>query len=292
VPNPTDGDLGNLRLCHHAVVAVAAGARVARRQIVVTVAVTAGLWLLFSSSWPMLPFRLVVTLVHEAGHALAIQLLGGDVAYVIVNEHGGGLTSGRWDGDPSTTTRVLVSSAGYVGTAIVGALMLEASTRLRNGRFAALVLAALVAAIGLAWVPLRVEPDRFAAATTGSSSGDGRFTIAVCAVAVAVLVALAFQPSARLRTVAVVALATAFCLASIDDLRQVLDLSSRGGHSDAANAAAATGLSSWMWAALWLLLGGLACGLGLWSALGGRRRDGTGESDDAGEGAIGPLRLP
>lgn len=61
--------------------------------------------------------------------------------------------------------------------------------------------------------------------------------------------------------------ATAFCLASIDDLRLVLDLSSRGGHSDAAAAASVTSLSSWMWSAIWLVVGAGACALGLWAAL-------------------------
>ena len=73
-----------------------------------------------------------------------------------------------------------------------------------------LALAAAVVAIGLAWVPLRVEVDPFTAAATGSSEGDGRFTIFVCVAAVVVLVLLAWQPSVRLRTGAVCALATAF----------------------------------------------------------------------------------
>lgn len=57
---------------------------------------------------------------------------------------------------------------------------------------------------------------------------------------------LVLQPSVRVRTTVVIALATAFCLASIDDLGQVLDWSSRGGHSDAATAASVTPLSSWV----------------------------------------------
>lgn len=73
------------------------------------------IWLLFSSSWPLLPVRLLVALIHEAGHAIAIQLLGADVDYVIINKHGGGLTSGHLDSPTSTTARMLVSSAGYVG---------------------------------------------------------------------------------------------------------------------------------------------------------------------------------
>jgi hypothetical protein len=235
------------------------------------VGAVAALWLLFSSSWVMLPFRLVVTLVHEANHALAVQLVGGDVHYVIVNEHGGGLT--RWEAatQPSDTAVVFVASAGYVGTAVVGALLIEGAARLRRGRVAAFGLAALITAIGLAWVPLRVDPDPFSAAGTGSDSGDGWFTVLVCVLAVAALVGIGIQRSVRLRRLSITALATTMCLASVDDLRRVLDWSSRGGHSDAAIAAEVSPLSSWMWAGLWLLMGIAACAVGLWAALSGDR---------------------
>ncbi len=231
------------------------------------VVLVAGLWMLFSASWVTLPFRLLVTLVHEANHAVAVELVGGDVEYVIVNEHGGGLTSWKIDSEPSDTDILLVASAGYLGTAVIGALLIEGAARLRRGRVAAFSLAALVAAIGLAWVPMRVEPDAFAAAGTGSSSGDGRFTVLVCCLAVAALIGIGLQPSVRLRRLSITALATTLCLGSVDDLRQVLDWSSRGGHSDAAIAAEFSPLSSWMWAAIWLLFGVGACALGLWSAV-------------------------
>ena len=238
-----------------------------RRTLVWTVVVTAAVWLLFSSTMLLLPVRWFVTLVHEAGHALATLVLGGDVHSLTINHHGGGLTMSSFAGKPSTATVVVVASAGYLGASIVGGLMIELSTRLRRGRIAGLILAALVAAIGLAWVPWNFQISGAAAQVTGSSDGDGRFTVLYCSIAVGVLVALALQPWERLRRSAVVALATCLCLASIDDLRQVMDISSLGGHSDAATAASVTPLSSWVWSALWLVLGAGACAAGLWSAL-------------------------
>lgn len=239
------------------------------------VVVAGGLWMVLSATWLMLPFRLLVTLVHEANHAVAAEIVGGDVDYVIVNEHGGGLTSWDNEGQPSDTAILFVASAGYVGTAVIGALLIEGAARLRRGRVAAFGLAALVAAIGLAWVPWEVDPDPFSAANTGSDSGDGRFTVLVCVLAIATLVGIALQPSVRLRRLSITALATTLCLASVDDLRHVLDLSSRGGHSDAAIAAEFSPLSSWMWAGIWLLVGVGACALGLWAALSG---DGSAEA--------------
>jgi hypothetical protein len=248
-------------------VSVVASAPSDRRELTTTVGATAVVWLLFSSAWPLLPIRWFVTLVHEAGHAAAATVLGGNVASVTVNRHGGGLTVWSYAGEIPTLRRVVVASAGYVGAAIVGGVMIEMAARLRRGRTAAVVMALLVAAIGLAWVPWRFRVDGAMAQVTGSSSSDGRFSTLFCIVAVALLVALAVQQSERVRRVAVVALATSLCLASIDDLRQVLDISSRGGHSDAAAAADVTPLSSWMWSAIWLLTGLAACAAGLWSAL-------------------------
>jgi hypothetical protein len=215
------------------------------------------------------------------------MLLGGDVLSVTVNPSGGGLT--HWSAsDPGTTFRLLVASAGYVGTAIVGATMLELSPRLRGGRVALGLLAVLVAAVGLAWVPWRFSPDPLSAAVTGSSASDGRFTVLVCVAAVVVLAGLAAQPVVRLRRGAVMVLATCLCLAAVQDLLAVLEISRRGGHSDAASAAAVTPLPSWLWAGLWMLLGLGVCGLAAWSAAGGGRgrrpaRDPTGSVSGSGD---------
>jgi hypothetical protein len=238
-----------------------------RREIVTTVGVTAVAWLVFSSLAPLRPLLWFVTLVHEAGHAVVATLVGADVASVTINSRGGGLTNMTYSGEPSSWKIVLVAAAGYVGASVVGGVTMEVASRLKRGRVALFVLAALVAAIGIAWVPWTTHPTGQAAAVSGSGTGDGRFTVFFCIGAVVVLVLLALQRSERVRRIAMVGLATVLCLASIDDLRNVLDISSRGWHSDAAIAASATPLSSWMWSAIWLLIGVAACGLGIWSAL-------------------------
>ena len=239
-------------------------APIARREVIVTVAATALVWLLFSGFWLFVPLRLLVTLVHEASHALAAMATGADVGSVTVNRFGGGLT--RFRGDTGTFGRLVIASAGYVGTALVGAVMLELCRRLRSGRVALGGLAFLVAAIGLAWVPWRVDDiDAVSRAATGSGSGDGRFTILVCVLAVAALAALAAQPWVQARRTAVIVLATCLCFGAVEDLRRVFDISRTGGHSDAAIAADLTPLPSWLWAALWLVLGVVVCAGAVWS---------------------------
>jgi hypothetical protein len=239
----------------------------ARRELAITVAVVGLASLLLWTSPPMLPLRLLVTLVHEAGHALAAMLVGASVQSVTINPREGGLTFFSLPGDAGAWRFVLVGSAGYVGTAVVGALLLELCSRVRRAQIALGGLAALVVAIGLAWVPWSTSPDGVDAAATGSSSGDGRFTILFCLGAVVVLAGLALQPLAWVRRVALVAVATALCLGAVQDLRFVFELSRSGGHSDATLVADVAPFPPWFWAGLWLLLGVAACALGLWAAL-------------------------
>jgi len=71
------------------------------------------------------PLRLLTTMVHEGGHALATLATGGQVVAVTIEPDGSGLTRslGGW--------RPLILSAGYLGTTLVGCLLLLAS-RVQN----------------------------------------------------------------------------------------------------------------------------------------------------------------
>jgi hypothetical protein len=238
----------------------------ARRQFAVTVIVVGLASLLLWPTPVMLPLRLLVTLVHEAGHATVAMLCGASVQSVTINAREGGLTHFSL-AHRSTWRMIAIGSAGYVGTAVVGGALLELASRTRRARLALGVLAAIVVAIGLAWVPWSTDPDARAAAATGSSTGDGRFTILCCVLYVGVLVGLAVQPHLVVRRVALVAIATALCLGAVQDLRVVLSLSRTDALSDATIVASVAPLPAWCWAGLWFVLGVAACGLGLWSAL-------------------------
>ena len=241
--------------------------RIDRRELLVTVAVVAVACFLLWTTPVLLPLRLLVTLVHEAGHATVAMLCGGSVQSLTVNANEGGLTRFSLPAGRSTFRLVAVGSAGYVGTAIVGGALLELCGRLGKARIALVALAATVAAIGLAWVPWSIAPDGVTAEASGSGRGDGRFTVLVVVLAVVVFVALAVQPVVRLRRVALVAVATALCLGAVEDLRVVLTIARTGGHSDASIVSDAAFLPPWFWASLWMLIGVAACALACWSAL-------------------------
>jgi multisubunit Na+/H+ antiporter MnhE subunit len=77
------------------------------------------------------PFRLFVTMIHELGHGLAAVLTGGKFVRFEVTKRGAGLayTAGGW--------RFAVIQAGYLGTAIFGAILLILTHTVKNpGRVA------------------------------------------------------------------------------------------------------------------------------------------------------------
>ena len=237
-----------------------------RRELLITVGVVAVACLALWTTPLLLPLRLLVTLVHEAGHATVAMLCGGSVQSLTVNANEGGLTQFSLPAGRSTLRLIAIGSAGYVGTAVVGGVLLELCGRLDRARVALGVLAATVAVIGLAWVPWSISPDEVSATATGSGRGDGRFTILVCVLAVVAFVGLAVQPVVRVRRIALVAVATALCLGAVEDLRVVLSIARAGGHSDASIVAGVAPFPPWFWASLWMVIGVAVCGLACWSA--------------------------
>jgi hypothetical protein len=75
----------------------------------------------------LLPFKLLAVMGHETGHALASWVVGGSVQRVtIAPNEGGECLSSIPDG---FFARVLVYSAGYVGSALISVLLLVLSFR-------------------------------------------------------------------------------------------------------------------------------------------------------------------
>src|SRR5688572_5908881 len=71
------------------------------------------------------PFKLFTTWVHECGHAVAAVLVGGRVQSITIQPDTSGLTQSLI---PSThLARGFVASAGYLGAAMVGCLLMAAT---------------------------------------------------------------------------------------------------------------------------------------------------------------------
>ncbi len=79
---------------------------------------------IFPLGWVVLyPFKLLVTFLHEFGHALGALLTGGGVHEVEINSDGSGVTT------TSGGFRPIVIAGGYIGSAVFGNLIMRAGLR-------------------------------------------------------------------------------------------------------------------------------------------------------------------
>jgi hypothetical protein len=175
------------------------------------------------------PFKLFTTWVHECGHALMTVMVGGEVASITIEPDTSGLTLSAI---PDTRiARGLVASAGYLGAAIVGCLLI-AATRIERrahvilmgvGAFMLLTLVIWMrnlfgAAVVLGWGAALILLSR----RLGNAP---RFVLSLLAIQVA--------------------------LNALFDIR-VLYLVR--GQSDAATMARLFALPAWFWATTWIVM--------------------------------------
>lgn len=204
------------------------------------------LGLVFWDSPLLWPVKLLVVMGHESGHAVATLLVGGEVQRVVLSADQSGaclsaLPPGAWP-------TILVYSAGYVGSAIAGAvlLVLAFGFRLARGVLAAYAL----------WL----------AAMAFLVAGSG-FTVAFClGMAVVLGAAARWLPLLGVRLL-VLFLASFTGLYALFDLRDELWNASVRAHSDAALLAALTPVPALVWAGVWTLASLAILGLGAFVSL-------------------------
>ncbi len=92
------------------------------------------------------PINLLVTFLHEFGHALGAVITGGDVVSLHINENGSGLCTTIGGNRP------IILMGGYIGSAILGNILFYIGTKTpRFARIAMTVLAIAMAFSGLFW---------------------------------------------------------------------------------------------------------------------------------------------
>lgn len=82
------------------------------------------------------PLRLLVTFIHETGHALMAIATGGELSEFVVSPNGAGFVRIN-GGNPA-----LIAPAGYLGAALFGAWLFVANNRLRSPQALAYLLGA------------------------------------------------------------------------------------------------------------------------------------------------------
>ena len=187
------------------------------------------------------PFKLFTTWVHECGHALMTVLVGGHVTSITIEPDTSGLT--RSLVPAGRVSRALVASAGYLGAAVVGCLLMAAT---RVEKWAHLILLSLGVFMLLTLVLWIRNLFGF---------------VVVLAWGVA-LITLARKGIANVLRFLLSLLAVQVALNSVYDIR-VLFLIDRG-RSDAATMARLFLLPSWVWATSWMLMSVAMLGATLW----------------------------
>jgi len=225
------------------------------KKLLFALAAAAVAGILFWNSWPLYPFKLLVVLMHESGHAAATLLVGGSVDSIRISPDQSGMTLSRLP--PSLWREIVVASAGYVGSAVSGSVLLYLAARTRQGRWPLIALAAFCSLVALLYVR-----DGFTLL----------FTVG-CAAAMALLAR--FGPSLLRRAVLVFLAAFSCCYALYDIRDDLLHLSGGPGGSDADALARVTLLPAIVWGVLWGALSLLLVALTLRHILAGPQRTRT-----------------
>lgn len=215
------------------------------RTLLIATAITLALWFIPYAEILTYPFRIFVTFIHEGGHAIAALLTGNSVGSLSVAMNTSGET---YTSEGGLLSEIFVSSAGYLGAMLYGALLLVLIRRAVAARIVLLASAGfillLTTVFGL-WKPL----------TNGMWEKFSLFTLLAGVVLTIGLVAIARFASARTASFFVSFLAVQCILNALSDLKTVFFLSTPFGPSvptDAVNMANATGVPAIFWAILWI----------------------------------------
>jgi Peptidase M50B-like len=190
------------------------------------------------------PFKLFTTWVHESSHALMTILVGGRVTAVTIDPDTSGLTHGLVPA--SRVARGLVASAGYLGAALVGCLLMAATRVERRARTILYGVGAFMLLTAVVWM-------------------RNVFGVVVVVVWGLALVTMARRRMANALRFLLSLLAVQVALNSVYDIRVLFLVD---GPSDAATMARLFLLPAWFWAATWMLMSVAMLGWTLWSTRG------------------------
>jgi Peptidase M50B-like len=190
------------------------------------------------------PFKLFTTWVHETSHALMTVLVGGRVTAVTIDPDTSGLTHGLVPA--SRVARGLVASAGYLGAALVGCLLMAATRVERRARTILYGVGAFMLLTVVVWM-------------------RNVFGVVVVLAWGLALVTMARRRMANSLRFLLSLLAVQVALNSVYDIRVLFLVN---GPSDAATMARLFLLPAWFWAATWMLMSVAMLGWTLWSTRG------------------------
>jgi hypothetical protein len=197
--------------------------------------------------WALYPFTLFSTWVHECCHGLAAIVLGGHVEWLKIHSDGSGLAmTARPVGRLPTA---FVASAGYIGTALFGALLLLLRRFERAPRIGVVGLGGAIVLSVVFWV-------------------RNPFGIVVLLAIGAALLAAGLKAPKEWSAALYAFLAATCCLNAFTSIQVLFSphLQVAGeatSSSDATTVAEALWLPHWFWASSWMALALVLVALGL-----------------------------
>jgi hypothetical protein len=242
---------------------IAHDARPQAKALLAAAALSLALWFI-PYAWVLsYPFQLFVTFIHEGGHALAAVLTGNSVQGLSVALDTSGLTETILPVEGSFFSRMLISSAGYIGAISFGALLLWLVRMRVKARVilvgSAVIIAGLTAVFGFIF-PL-------------TNFSFSPFTVVSGAAITLGLLAGAKYLGTAARNFLVSFLAVQCVLDALFNLRDLLFLSVGGStQTDAGNMAALTGIPSIFWALFWIAVSVIILSLALRAYVAGKER--------------------
>jgi hypothetical protein len=223
--------------------------------------ITTILWFIPYAEWIVYPLRLFVTFIHESSHAIVGLLTGSSIKSLVVFPNGEGvvlLISYNW------FSSFLTSSAGYLGTAICGALLLF---MIRQKFLAKNILIAIAVFIGIMAFLFGLIVPLFNIFDSTIKFIDIAFTFLTGTLIALALIFLALKCSPEIQNFAVAFLAVQLVLNALFDLKTLFMINApligTNMHTDAANMEKLTGIPAIVWVLIWIGLSVLIISIAL-----------------------------
>lgn len=220
------------------------------KLLLIATVLTVALWFIPYAEYLVYPIRLLVTFIHESGHALVATLTGGSVQSLTISADGSGLV---YSASSNMIGALFTSSAGYLGTMAFGILMLYLIRRNFSSQKILFILGGFVGVMTIVFGIISPIFHFFSLQVPFSSVA---FTVVSGSLIAVGLMALAMYASPRITNFAVSFLAVQCILNAIADLKTVLLINSplvgSDMQTDAGNMANVTGIPAFLWVAGWI----------------------------------------
>jgi len=187
------------------------------------------------------PFKLFVTTIHEACHALAARLTGGNVASISIAPDESGLTLSLGG------IRPIVIMSGYLGASMFGGLLIWWGRKPHEARFILQSIGSVILALTIFY------------------GGGGFFSVLAMGLIGVAILFIARKASDMVCHMFLLMLAVQTTVNAIVDLEVLFMVAAQGGtKSDAESMAEITGVPGIVWSVIWGLTSVCILVLSLW----------------------------